>query len=76
MTRKIDIPRGAIRHLVGTLHVGNPDDFVRSMIRERIEHSPERAAWKASDIRRAEEFALRCHHETQALYAAVMTGRF
>ena len=71
MTTRLDIPRYQIRQIVGALHVGKSDEYVKAEIRERAT----RAGWLEPDIVRAEQYAIRCHRQNQRLYSAVMTGR-
>lgn len=57
------IPTGGIRWLMGRVHVGTPDDEVRADIRERAKVN----GWPAELVPVAEAYALKCHHDNQAL---------
>ena len=71
MTTRLEIPRYQIRRIVGAIHVGKSDEYVRVQIRERAT-GPN---WRETDIVRAERYAVQCHRENQKLYCAVRTGR-
>ena len=67
--RVIEILRFEIRRIVGAIHVGKSDEYVRVQIRER--HWAELAR---NDIARAERYAVQCHRANQKLYSAVRQG--
>ena len=69
--RVIEIPRFQIRRIVGAIHVGKSDEYVRHQIRERTAG----LSWRETDIARAEQYAVQCHRAKQKLYSAVRTGR-
>jgi len=70
-TTRLDISRCQIRRIVGAIHVGKSDEYVRIQIRERATG----LNWRETAIVRAERYAVQCHRENQKLYAAVRTGR-
>jgi hypothetical protein len=71
MTTELDIPRYQIRRIVGAIHVGKSDEYVRVQIRERTTG----LNWCETDIVRAERYAVQCHRANQKLYSAVRRGR-
>jgi hypothetical protein len=69
---KRQIPYASIRWYIGTLHVGNPDDLVAQDITNRLRsHNRDITA---SQIKKCVDYALKCHHENQELYRAVVSG--
>jgi len=69
--RVIEILRFEIRRIVGAIHVGKSDEYVRVQIRERATG----LNWRETDIARAERYAVQCHRANQKLYSAVRAGR-
>ena len=69
MKKKL-IPESSIEWLVARLHVSKTDDEVRAEIVRRT--GPE---WTPEAIKRACDYAVKCHKKNQDLYARVMSGR-
>ena len=69
--RVIEILRFEIRRIVGAIHVGKSDEYVRVQIRERATG----LNWRETDIARAERYAVQCNRANQKLYSAVRAGR-
>lgn len=67
----MDIPKEQLRYLVGKFHAGKSDDYVRTEVRKR---TTGRSGWTQSLIRKAEEYAVKIHHDNQGLYDYVMGG--
>ena len=68
--RVIEIPRFQIRRIVGAIHVGKSDEYVRVQIRERAT-----GAELARNRYRASRTPVQCHRANQKLYSAVRAGR-
>ena len=69
------VPQSAIRWLVGRFHVGVADSEIEADFRRRLAKNAAKD-WTAEQTEECIKFALTCHHENQALYRAVMSGRF
>jgi hypothetical protein len=72
------IPKGQIEWIVGRMHVGVSDDEIRANIRQRALKARSLPGivgrWSDADIRKAEEYAVKVHHDNRSQYAAVMGG--
>lgn len=65
------IPKRQIQFIVDRIHVSEPDSYVRAEIRRRALSLP---GWTPALIRKAEDYAVRLHHDNQRLYRFVMGG--
>ncbi len=66
----MQIPKSQIRWIVGRFHVSTSDADIKAEIRKRCVRG-----WTEKDIVRAEIYAVKCHHEHQRLYRAVVSGQ-
>lgn len=64
------IPKVSIEWIVNRLHVSVTDEFVRADIAKRAKST----GWTPELVLEAQDYAVKCHHENQALYRDVVNG--
>lgn len=67
------VPRNVIRHRMGRIHVGTPDETIVAEITAACERSPD--SFTPALIRQSVKFALECHKRNGDLFHRVMNGR-
>lgn len=73
-TKSTKIPYGAIRWLVGNMHVSKSDESIAAEIRKRANPETD-PGWTPRRIEKAIEYAIKVHADNRHLYNCVMSGR-
>jgi hypothetical protein len=77
LTVNDEIPTTALRWILGSTHVGTPDEEIVAMVKERIATLKQiETRYTAEQEEQTIAAALWLHHENRAEYAAVMSGTF
>lgn len=64
------IPKFSIERHVAHLHVSVSDEQIRS----EIQQAATAPGWTPELVLEAQDYAVKCHHENQALYRDVVNG--
>jgi hypothetical protein len=72
MENKLQIPKQTIAWIVARFHVNTPDAEIKADILRRTKRCP---SWSPDYVKAAQDYAIKCHRQNQALYRDVMTGR-
>lgn len=67
------VPRNAIRHHMGRVHVGTPDETIVAEITAACERSKD--TFTPALVRQSVRFALECHKRNRDLFRRVTSGR-
>ncbi len=73
-TNQMQIPKQSIEWLVARIHVSVPDEEVARDMRRRVRIGTPNVTDAVE--KRIVKYALKCHHENQGLYRAVVSGKF
>jgi hypothetical protein len=69
------VPRNAIRHHMGRIHVGVSDEAIAAEITAAVKRSKDADAFTPALVRQSIRFALICHTRNRDLFRRVQAGR-